>query len=61
MPIEAGLRTYGGDSAGSTPDHAYTVPVVVELLPSGGLSILDAGCGNGVIAGRLAEMGHHTI
>jgi len=41
-------------------DHSYTLPAIQNLLPSGKLKILDAGCGNGFIAGRLADMGHQV-
>ncbi len=59
MPVEHGLRTYGWNSAESTQDHAYTLPAILSLLPDAlqGVSILDAGCGNGAIAGKLADMG----
>jgi len=57
MPVEPGLRAYGWDSAKSTPDHDYTFPAIVKLLLEGVVSILEAGCGNGAIAGRLSEMG----
>jgi len=57
MSIDPGLREYGWDSAQSTPDHTYTLPAIIKLLPAGG-AILDAGCGNGAIAGRLSELGY---
>lgn len=61
MPPDTGLRKYGWDSAASTPDHRYTLPAIIELLPRRtGMRILDAGCGNGAIAGRLAELGHQV-
>jgi len=60
MPLEHGSQAYGWDSAKSTPDHDYTFPAIVKLLPEGVGSILDAGCGNGAIAGRLAEMGYQV-
>jgi len=57
LKIDSGLQNYGWNSAKSTPDHAYTLPAIISLLPAGGRTILDAGCGNGAIAGHLAEMG----
>lgn len=60
MPLDPGLREYGWENADSTADHAYTFPAIVSLLPAGKLNILDAGCGNGAIAGKLAELGHRV-
>ncbi len=61
MPVDHGLREYGWDSAESTADHKYTLPAILALLPQKqGLDILDAGRGNGAIAGKLAELGHHV-
>lgn len=60
MAPEAG--TYGHDQAGALRHHAYVVPAIQALLPPGkGLSILDAGCGNGYVAACLAQMGHDLI
>jgi len=57
--IDHGVLNYGWDSAEATADQDYTFPAIVKLLPAvGGVSILDVGCGNGAIAGRLAKMGH---
>jgi len=58
--IEHGLNKYGWESADALPDHSYTLPAIKFLLPPGKLKILDAGCGNGFIAGQLAEMGHQV-
>lgn len=60
MPIDSGLKEYGWDTTESTPDHAYTFPAIVSLLPKGVVKILDAGCGNGAIAGRLAKLGYQV-
>ena len=39
--------------------HRYILPSIVALLPRHPrLQILDAGCGSGVIASRLAGLGH---
>lgn len=62
MKIENGLKTYGWVSAERTPAHSYLLPAIKRLLPAEkGLNILDAGCGNGYIAGSLAELGHHVV
>jgi len=48
--------------SGPSGAHAWVVPAVLALLPArSGLSILDAGCGNGFLAGRLAALGHRVI
>ncbi len=36
MSIDSGLKDYGWNSARSTPDHAYTLPAIIKLLPVGG-------------------------
>jgi len=62
MSVNHGLREYGWNSADSTADHEYTLPAIISLLPKKqGLRLLDAGCGNGAIAGKLVELGHHVI
>jgi len=53
-------KEYGWASADATPDHVYTLPAITKFIPAPGLKILDAGCGNGAIAGRLAEMGYQV-
>lgn len=52
---------YGWQSADPTPAHAYLLPNILKLLPGDSpLNILDAGCGNGFLAGKLASRGHHV-
>jgi len=52
---------YGWQSPEPTPAHGYILPAVTRLLPAGKpLRILDAGCGNGFLAGQLARMGHEV-
>jgi len=52
---------FGWDSADPVLAHQYILPAVLSLLPKGGpLNILDAGCGNGYLASRLTELGHHV-
>lgn len=61
MSANQGLKSYGWSSTDPLADHAYTFPSIVKLLPPGkGLCILDAGCGNGFIAGKLASIGHRV-
>ena len=49
----------------STPPEsvAYVWPAILKLLPvvDKPLRILDAGCGNGAISGRLADLGHQVV
>lgn len=56
---------YGWSDAQGTCAHAYLLPDVlraVQEVSSGiPLRILDLGCGNGYVAGRLAELGHRVI
>jgi len=51
-------KEYGWISAKKLDDHDYTIPAIIDLLPTGTLSILDAGCGNGYIANKLHALGH---
>ncbi len=60
MKLDHGLQEYGWESADALADHSYTLPAIKSLLPAGKLNILDAGCGNGFIAGQLAGMGHQV-
>jgi len=62
MSVDHSLREYGWDLAESTVDHKYALPAIFALLPpKQSLDILDAVCGNGAIAGKLAELGHHVM
>ena len=51
---------YGWESIDPLPDHSYTFPALQRLIPTGRFRILDAGCGNGYVAAKLADMGHHV-
>ena len=61
MKIDHGLEKYGWVFADALTDHAYTFPAINALLPPGNLKILNAGCGNGFIAGQLAALGHKVL
>jgi len=52
---------YGWESSHSSFHHNYNLPKILELLPDGAHRILDAGCGNGFIAGHLMELGYDII
>src|SRR5665213_1336243 len=41
-------------------DHLYTVPAVLQELEKGGKAkrVFDVGCGNGVVASKLAGRGY---
>jgi 2-polyprenyl-3-methyl-5-hydroxy-6-metoxy-1,4-benzoquinol methylase len=59
---DTGLSNYGWNSIEATEAHSYIIPHILDLLPaSNRLRILDAGCGNGYLAARLAELGHEVI
>jgi len=63
MAVDHGLKEYGWHSADATQDHTYTFPAIVDLLPASSersMTILDAGCGNGDTAGRLAALGYQV-
>lgn len=62
MKIGNERKEYGWVSANRTAANGYVLPAILRLLPHDRqLNILDAGCGNGYIAGKLAELGHHVI
>lgn len=62
MKLEEGIKQYGWHVRDAEPVHNYVLPAMLKLLPKGRtLSILDAGCGNGFVAGKLAEIGHHVV
>lgn len=54
-------KRYGWQSTDSVAAHKYIFPKVLSLLPGGNLTIMDVGCGNGYMAGKLAAMGHNVI
>lgn len=55
-PVAHGY-TYEGNT--DSQDHLYTVPAVLAILKREGIAgrIFDAGCGNGVVAAKLAKAG----
>ena len=52
---------YGWKSTDSLAAHKYILPKVLSLIPRGNLTIMDIGCGNGYMAGKLAAMGYNVI
>jgi len=52
---------YGWKTAEPQDDHGYTWPAIRVLLPQEKLRVLDVGCGTGVIASRLASLGHDVV
>lgn len=54
-------RTYGWSSPDCTPAHNYILPRITTLIPKNVKRILDAGCGNGYLAGKLANLGYEVI
>jgi SAM-dependent methyltransferase len=49
-------------TADEQPHHSYLLKSIDALFPTGSaLSVLDAGCGNGFIAARIASRGHNMI
>jgi len=62
MATDSSSQKYGWDSNTPPPYYAYTLPAIVTLLSAcgEGVKVLDAGCGNGANAGKLAEMGYHV-
>jgi len=62
MNIDHGINQFGWKSADAELAHTYLLPAILKLLPENKhLTILDAGCGNGYIAGKMAELGHSVI
>jgi 2-polyprenyl-3-methyl-5-hydroxy-6-metoxy-1,4-benzoquinol methylase len=62
MDFNQGIDRYGWTSPDQTSAHSYLLPAIKKLLPGDGqLTILDAGCGNGYVAGKLSELGHTVI
>ncbi|MGF1560713.1 MAG: class I SAM-dependent methyltransferase [Geminicoccaceae bacterium] len=47
--------------AGAPEHHVYNVPAFLKLIPGDNLSIVDVACGNGRLAGILADHGHKVI
>lgn len=60
--MENQKSNFGWKTSEPTPAHDYIVPAVLRLLPGGRLlRILDAGCGNGYLAGKLSALGHTVV
>lgn len=50
---------YGWKDAERQSHHDYLLPSILSLMPQKSpLNILDAGCGNGYIAGQMSSVGH---
>jgi 2-polyprenyl-3-methyl-5-hydroxy-6-metoxy-1,4-benzoquinol methylase len=45
---------------GENLHHRHLWPVVASLLPDRPSNVLDVGCGNGFLASRMAQSGHHV-
>lgn len=59
--MDHGQTHYGWTSNEACNNHSYTLPAILRLLPVKNGTILDAGCGNGYVAGYLAQMGYRVI
>ena len=58
------LKSYGWKDAGSNSSHQYLVPPVTKELGEflGGRGrVLDLGCGNGYVTGKIAHMGYDVV
>ena len=47
-------------SVGEYPHHRHLWPMVAALLPVRPSNVLDVACGNGFLASRMAQGGHHV-
>lgn len=54
-------RKYGWKASNASQCHAYITEKIFSLLPEGKLRILDAGCGNGYLAGVLSAAGYDVV
>lgn len=57
-------KDYGWRTSAAASSHEYIVPAVLRAVRSvggGPLRILDIGCGNGALAGRLLAIGHQAV
>jgi 2-polyprenyl-3-methyl-5-hydroxy-6-metoxy-1,4-benzoquinol methylase len=57
------IPDYGWSHSNATGAHDYIWPAIRQLMPStpgAKLRVLDIGCGNGWVAGHLAELGHEV-
>jgi 2-polyprenyl-3-methyl-5-hydroxy-6-metoxy-1,4-benzoquinol methylase len=56
-------RQFAGErrsAVGEYPHHRHLWPVVAALLPASPSNVLDVACGNGLLASRMAQSGHHV-
>src|SRR5229473_1329412 len=61
-PIDA-ERQFAGErrsAGGENRHHRHLWPVVAALLPDRPSNVLDVACGNGFLASRMAQSGHHV-
>ena len=61
MKITNEQSNYGWSTPDSSLHHNYNLPKILNLLPKGVQTILDAGCGNGYVAGYLANQGYEVV
>ncbi len=62
MNLMENKNCFGWKSQDPTQANNYLLPAILKLIPNEKpLSILDAGCGNGFIAGELSRLGHTVI
>ncbi len=55
------IPEYGWESCAAEDAHGYIWPAIRSFIPEGaGLRIMDLGCGNGWVAGQLAQLGHRV-
>lgn len=57
----APYESHGWLDSGPQDYHAYLVPKVLSLIPPNTRRIVDIGCGNGYLAGLLADRGFDVI
>jgi 2-polyprenyl-3-methyl-5-hydroxy-6-metoxy-1,4-benzoquinol methylase len=56
-------RQFAGErrsAVGENLHHRHLWPVVAALLPDRPSNVLDVACGNGFLASRMAQSGHHV-
>lgn len=57
-------KDYAYWHARGNPSHAYLLPVIertISALPMSRPRVIDVGCGNGSVAGRLEELGARVV
>lgn len=54
-------KQYSWKDSSEPYSQSYIWPVIQNLLPNGKLSIVDIGCGNGNLSGKLAGLGHELV